>query len=92
MTKRSGQWARVSLGEAIAQQHPVDLDVLDLDTALTELAAFDTRKSQVAELRFFGGPSLEETAHTFGISVATVERDRQAAPRMVVFALEGASP
>ena len=79
MTKRSGQWARVSLGEAIAQPHPVNLDVLDLDTALTELAGFDARKSQVAELRFFGGLSLEETAHTFGISVATVEREWQAA-------------
>jgi DNA-directed RNA polymerase specialized sigma24 family protein len=43
------------------------------------LATFDTRKSQVAELRFFGGLSLDDTAHTLGISVATVEREWQAA-------------
>jgi RNA polymerase sigma factor (TIGR02999 family) len=79
MTKRSGQWARVSLVDAIAQQRPVDVDVLDLDTALTEMAAFDSRKSQIAELRFFGGLSLEEAGRTLGISVATVEREWQAA-------------
>jgi RNA polymerase sigma factor (TIGR02999 family) len=78
MGKRSGQWARVSLVEAIAEQRPVDVDVLDLDTALVELAGFDARKSQVAELRFFGGLSLEETGHALGISLATVEREWQA--------------
>jgi RNA polymerase sigma-70 factor, ECF subfamily len=38
----------------------------------------DARKSQVAELRFFGGLSLQETAHVLHISVATVEREWQA--------------
>lgn len=78
--KRSGQWARVTLDEATA---PVvkahDVDVLDLDRALTELATFDRRKSQVAELRFFGGLSLEEVGQVLGLSVATLERDWQAA-------------
>jgi RNA polymerase sigma-70 factor, ECF subfamily len=90
MTKRSGQWARVSLGEAIAQQHPVDLDILDLDTALTELAVFDARKSRVAELKFFSGLSLEETARTLEISVATVEREWQAARAWLFLRLKGA--
>ena len=53
--------------------------MLDLDRALSELATFDARKSQIAELRFFGGLSLEETAHVCGLSVATVEREWQAA-------------
>jgi RNA polymerase sigma factor (TIGR02999 family) len=79
MAKRSGKWARVSVVEAIAQQPPVEADVLDLDTALNELASFDVRKSQVAELKFFGGLSLEETGQALGISVATVEREWQAA-------------
>jgi len=52
--------------------------VLDLDRALSELATFDNRKSQVAELRFFGGLSLEETGHALGLSVATLEREWQA--------------
>jgi RNA polymerase sigma-70 factor, ECF subfamily len=92
MTKRSGQWARVSLGDAIGQQHPVDLDVLDLDTALAELAVFDARKSQVAELKFFSGLSLQETARTLEISVATVEREWQAARAWLFLRLKGASP
>jgi RNA polymerase sigma factor (TIGR02999 family) len=79
MAKRSGRWARVTLHEAMAAGRPADLDVLDLDVALTQLAAFDERKSRIAELRFFGGLSLEETGEALGVSVATVERDWQAA-------------
>ena len=79
MAKRSGRWARITLDEALAQQHSREVDVLDLDHALLELATFDPRKSQVAELRFFGGLSLDEVGHVLGLSVATVERDWQAA-------------
>jgi RNA polymerase sigma factor (TIGR02999 family) len=79
MAKRGGRWARVELEEGAAVARPKDVDVLDLDAALTELATFDERKSRIAEMRFFGGLSIEETAHAVGISVATVERDWQAA-------------
>ena len=77
--KRSGSWARVALEETAAVTQPAEVDVLDLDSALTRLAAFDERKSRIAELRFFGGLSLEETGQALGVSVATVERDWQAA-------------
>jgi len=73
--KRSGQWARVTLDESVAEHRARDVDVLDLDAALTDLATFDARKSQVAELKFFGGLTLEETGHVLGLSVATVERE-----------------
>jgi RNA polymerase sigma factor (TIGR02999 family) len=73
--KRSGQWARVTLDESLAEHQPREVDVLDLDAALTDLAIFDARKSQVAELRFFGGLTLEETGHVLALSVATVERE-----------------
>jgi RNA polymerase sigma factor (TIGR02999 family) len=79
MAKHSGRWARVTLDEAVARRQPREVDLLDLDDALTELATFDPRKSQVAEMRFFGGLSLEETGHALGISLATVEREWQAA-------------
>jgi RNA polymerase sigma factor (TIGR02999 family) len=79
MAKRSGRWARVTLDEAAAVSPQADVDVLDLDEALTHLAEFDPRKSQIAELRFFGGLSLAETGELLGISLATVERDWQAA-------------
>ena len=89
MAKRSGRWARVTLDEARAATPPVDVDVLDLDAALTRLAAFDPRKSQIAELRFFGGLSLEETSHVLRLSVATVERDWQAARAWLFKTLSG---
>jgi RNA polymerase sigma factor (TIGR02999 family) len=90
--KRSGRWARVTLDEEIAQGQGGEVDVLDLDCALRELTTFDARKSQVAELRFFGGLSLEETGHALGISVATVEREWQAARAWLYARLTRASP
>ncbi len=75
MAKRSGGWARVTLDDGAARYGPPDIDVLDLDEALSELASLDPRKSRVAELRFFGGLSHREVACALGISRATVERD-----------------
>jgi len=89
--KRSGRWARVTLADAIAEGN-ANVDVLDLDRALSELATFDARKSQVAELRFFGGLSLDECGHALGISVATVEREWQAARAWLYARLTGAAP
>ena len=79
MAKRSAGWARVTLEDGAAQYDPPDVDVLDLDAALSELASLDPRKSRVAELRFFGGLSHDEVAYSLGISRATVERDWQMA-------------
>ena len=73
--KRSGRWSRLTLDPATALTHPADVDVLDLDAALTELAAFDVRKSRIAELRFFAGLTLEETGQLLQLSPRTVERD-----------------
>lgn len=87
--KRSGQWARVTLDEAVKATPPIDVDVLDLDAALTRLAEFDSRKSQLAELRFFGGLSLEEAGEAVGISKATAERDWQAARAWLFKELRG---
>jgi RNA polymerase sigma factor (TIGR02999 family) len=92
MAKRSGRWARVTLDERIAGMPPLGVDVLDLDDALTRLAEFDPRKSRIAELRFFTGLSLEETGHVLDISVATVERDWQAARAWLYAALKGNQP
>jgi RNA polymerase sigma-70 factor (ECF subfamily) len=51
------------------------VDVVALNDALGELATLDPRPSQVVELRFFGGFSVEETAETLGVSVRTVIND-----------------
>jgi RNA polymerase sigma factor (TIGR02999 family) len=90
--KRSGQWARVTLDEAVRATPPVDVEVLDLDAALTRLATFDPRKSQLAELRFFGGLSLEDAGGVLGISIATAERDWQAARAWLQKELKGEEP
>jgi RNA polymerase sigma factor (TIGR02999 family) len=77
--RKGGHWVRVPFDEAHVSRPPLDVSLLDLDDALTELAAFDTRKSDVAEMRFFGGLTLAETSDVLGISVATVEREWQLA-------------
>jgi RNA polymerase sigma factor (TIGR02999 family) len=78
--KRSGRWARLSLGAAEGVAGSIgSIDALDLDAALAELASFDARKSRVAEMRFFGGLSAEEIGLVLGLSAKTVERDWQAA-------------
>jgi len=77
--KRSGRWARVTLDEAAQVDGQTAVDVLDLDSALTRLAAVDPRKCRLAELRYFAGLSIAEAAHALGVSEATAERDWQAA-------------
>ena len=77
--RRSGQWTRVTLNDDAKVGQPAGVDVLDLDAAMTRLAAFDARKCQLAELRFFGGLSIEEAAEALSISEATAERDWAAA-------------
>jgi RNA polymerase sigma factor (TIGR02999 family) len=89
MQKRSGQWARVTLGDAIAQASGADVDVIDLDRALERLAAYDPRMCEVADLRFFGGLTLTETSEVLGVSRATIERDWQAARAWLFNELSG---
>jgi RNA polymerase sigma factor (sigma-70 family) len=52
-----------------------DVDLLALDEALTRLAAIDVRQSQIVELRFFSGLSIEETSAVIGVSRTTVKDD-----------------
>jgi RNA polymerase sigma factor (TIGR02999 family) len=77
--RKGGQWVQVPFDEARVSRPPLDVSLLDLDSALRELAAFDARKSEVAELRFFGGLTLAEAADVLGLSVATIEREWQTA-------------
>jgi RNA polymerase sigma factor (TIGR02999 family) len=73
--KRGGKVLKVSLDEAENISGNSDVDLVLLDEALTELAKLDPRQSQIVELRFFSGLSVEETAQTLNISVATVTRE-----------------
>jgi len=73
--KRGGGALQVSLDEALVVSPERAADVVALDDALTALAAIDERKSQIVEMRFFGGLSIEETAELLGVSPGTVMRD-----------------
>ena len=73
--RRGGGAQRVSLVEALAVASEETAELVALDDALNGLAAFDERKSKVAELRFFGGLSVEETAEVLHVSSVTVMRE-----------------
>jgi RNA polymerase sigma factor (TIGR02999 family) len=73
--KRGGGAAHVSLDDAQELPHSKDRDFVALSDALSALATLDARMSQVVELRFFGGLSVEETAAVLNISPETVMRD-----------------
>jgi len=73
--KRGGGARKVSLDEAMALSEERADDLVELDEALTALAAFDERKSRVVEMRYFGGLSVEETAEVLKVSEITVARD-----------------
>ena len=73
--KRGGDTPRVELQEALAAAVQPGADLVAIDDALNALAAIDPRKSQVVELRFFGGLSVQETAEVLKVSVETVHRD-----------------
>jgi len=74
-TKRGGGAIKLSLDEAINLSVEGAMDLVALDEALARLSATDPRKSQVVELRYFGGMSVEETAEILGISHKTVMRE-----------------
>lgn len=73
--KRGGATVTLVLDEALALPKKKDLDLLALDDALHGLSLLDARQSQIVELRFFGGLSIEDTSRVLGISPATVKRE-----------------
>jgi RNA polymerase sigma factor (TIGR02999 family) len=73
--KRGGDVRPMSLDEALVVSSERSGDLVALDHGLKALAALDPRKSQVVELRFFGGLSVEETAEVLKVSAETVMGD-----------------
>ena len=68
--------ARAALTEIVAGvEAPITVNLLDLDRALRGLQQLDERLSQIVELRYFAGLSIEETASVLRISAETVKRD-----------------
>jgi RNA polymerase sigma factor (TIGR02999 family) len=77
--KRGGGAHKVDLDQALVVSPERAAEVVALDDALARLAEIAPRKSQLVELRFFGGLSIEEAAEVLGVSERTVRRDWQMA-------------
>jgi len=73
--KRGGHFAHIQLDEAATVSAVVGSELLAVDEALNQLAKVDARKSEVVEMRFFGGLTAEETAAALQVSAETVMRD-----------------
>jgi RNA polymerase sigma factor (TIGR02999 family) len=73
-TKRGGQVQMVSLyGQAVLAKETEE--VIALDDALNNLSALDPRKSQIVEMKFFGGLTTEEVAEVLNVKPRTIERE-----------------
>jgi RNA polymerase sigma factor (TIGR02999 family) len=90
--KRGGGAYKVRLDEeAVVSPEPAR-DLIALHDALTNLATNDPRKSEIVELRYFGGFSIEETAEFLGLSPTTVKREWRSAKAWLYRAItKGAS-
>jgi len=73
--KRGGDPQRVTLESVPDITHEKSPDLVALDAALSELAKVDARMSEVVELRFFGGLTVDETAEALSVSPETVMRE-----------------
>ncbi len=73
--KRGGMATRVTLDESVSWSSEREVDLIELDDALTALADYSARQARVVELRFFAGLSIEETGDVLNISPATVKRE-----------------
>ena len=73
--KRGGDALRVTIDDALEIAEDKGADLVALSDALSALATFDSRMSQVVELRFFGGLTVQETADVLNVSPETVMRD-----------------
>ena len=90
--KRGGDVQKVPLDEVATVCEEKSSQLLALDEALTRLAVHYPRQSEVVELRFFGGLSVEETATALELSAPTVVRDWSFARAWLSSYMKGRSP
>lgn len=90
--KRGGGARKVTLDEAALVTETRSEELLALDEALERLAVQDPRKSQIVELRYFGGLTVQETAEFLEMAQRTVEREWNMAKAWLYRALSGEEP
>ena len=89
--KRGGDSPRVNLDTALDVMHEENVSAIEVNEALRQLEELDPRQAQIAELRFFGGLTVPETAEVVGISPATVKREWNVAKRWLERQLRAAA-
>lgn len=87
--KRGGHAQRIPLDDALDALEARHVSVIALDSALKALHDLDPRQSQIVELRFFGGLTVDETAEVVGLSPATVKREWSAAKLWLLREIDG---
>ena len=90
--KRGGNAVRVNIDDLGELPEPQERNLVALSDALSALAVFDARMSQVVELRFFGGLTVAETAEVLNISPETVMRDWRTAKAWLLRELRLSKP
>jgi len=90
--KRGSGALKVTLDDAALVTETRSEELLALDEALERLALQDQRKSQIVELRYFGGLTTQEMAAFLKLSHRTVEREWNMAKAWLYRALSGEEP
>ena len=78
-----------SLDEGLLARSEKQAEIMALDEALIQFALRYPRRSQVVELRFFGGLEVENIAEVLKISAVTVRRDWKFAKAWLLRAISG---
>ena len=73
--KRGGDAVNVTLDESAVGGPDTDIRLLEIDAAITRLAAIDERKANIIELKYFGGLTGRELAEVTGLSTSTLGRE-----------------
>jgi RNA polymerase sigma factor (TIGR02999 family) len=83
---------RLSVSEPASPETNLEIDVLALDKAITELESLDAQQAKIVEMRFFGGLSVAEIAAAMQLSDRTVKREWQRARTFLYHALQFSNP
>ncbi|MDQ4122645.1 MAG: sigma-70 family RNA polymerase sigma factor [Acidobacteriota bacterium] len=75
--KRGGAVSReqLTIDAAVDSLTALNVEILDLHSALEKLAQLDETAERIVELRFFGGLTHEEVAEVLNITVAAARRE-----------------
>jgi len=77
--KRRGGTEHIPLDDLAVVCDERAANLMALEDALNRLSSIDARKSQIVELRFFGGLTVDETAEVMKLAPITIMREWRAA-------------